>query len=253
MTGEHPLCKEALQVEKHEEPEYEGVSGLLLVAVGVGLGYHLVADDIEHGTTGEGEHAWEEYLAHDAEGIACPYTEDFKKADGEGDGDGAQTADTGEEQGGDDDHSLGHILQGDAEGDGQRRAAILDVGEAYAGGNALGELVEGDGHDEEEDAGETLVVAVLLGVEAGEHVEMRRDEVEDVEEECPDRGATHYEPPLTGGSHLGGGEDEAGDGRGEHDTGTEAEDGVVPAMGEGFDTETEDAANECGAAETGGR
>ena len=51
------LClKETFHEDEGHEAEQEGVGGLLLIAVGVSLGYHLVAGDIEHGTTGKAEH-----------------------------------------------------------------------------------------------------------------------------------------------------------------------------------------------------
>ena len=56
-SATEPLrLKEAFHEEEGHEAEQQGVSGLLLVAVGVGFGYHLVAGDIEHGATGKTKH-----------------------------------------------------------------------------------------------------------------------------------------------------------------------------------------------------
>ena len=50
------LLDYSLEVEEGEVAEHEGVGGLFLVAVGMGLDNHFVADYIKHGTAGKCQH-----------------------------------------------------------------------------------------------------------------------------------------------------------------------------------------------------
>ena len=48
--------KGSLQYQEGHETQEERIGGLLLIAVRMGFGDHLVAGDIEHGSTGKAEH-----------------------------------------------------------------------------------------------------------------------------------------------------------------------------------------------------
>ena len=62
------LLDYSLEVEEGEVAEHEGVGGLFLVAVGMGLDNHFVADYIKHGTAGKCQHHGQEHQ-RDATGI----------------------------------------------------------------------------------------------------------------------------------------------------------------------------------------
>ena len=49
-----------LHQHKGDEAQEKGVGGLLLKAMGMGFGNHLIARYIEHGTTGKAQHHGEE-------------------------------------------------------------------------------------------------------------------------------------------------------------------------------------------------
>lgn len=56
VCGGSASLKCPLYQEQGHEAQEQGIGGLLLIAVGMGLGYHLVAGHIEHGTASKAQH-----------------------------------------------------------------------------------------------------------------------------------------------------------------------------------------------------
>ena len=221
------LClKETFHEDEGHEAEQEGVGSLLLIAVGVSLGYHLVAGDIEHGTTGKAEHEGEHELRGSTHGKTQPYANDLKESDDGGDKEGACMANTRHQEGSNDHHALGHVLQGYAQRDSP--TAIGSLAHAHAGCHAFGQFVKGNGHDKEQDMVERSIVVVLSLIQTRDMVEVGCHQVQEIEEEGTHHDTNGHEPPVS--RHFEGRNDET-DGRGcQHDASTISEYGIIPLM-----------------------
>lgn len=146
-------CELYLPFNEHEchETYKQCVCGLLLVAVGMCFGYHLVADYIEHCAAGKSKHYWQELFGYGSCGISYPYSNDFKHGNGERYDECAHFAYACKKQRGYYDHAFGYVLQGYAECHRPCVGYVFCV-ESHAGSNAFGEFVKRYGHDKQHDA-----------------------------------------------------------------------------------------------------
>ena len=206
------------------------ISFLFLTAMAMALGNHLVAGDIEHGTSRKTQHEGKEGSGETAQSKTHPYAYHLQQTNGQRDGEGAHQTDTGHEQRCNDDHPLGNVLHGQTKAHCPR---WIGIAHAHTGSHALGQLMDGNGHDEKQDAAELRVGMMLLGVQARDVMEMGSDEIEDVEEERTRHDTHSHQPP--GSIHLKGWRYEPQRGCRQHDAGTVAQHGVVPLVGQLLD------------------
>ena len=216
----------------------------------MGFGYHLVGGDVEHGSTSKAQHDGKQGGGHGTEAIANENSYNLKQSYRQGYNKGTCVRYTCQQQGGNDYHALGNVVEGYAKGYCPR--CDLVAVHADAGGNAFGKLVYGNGHNEEHDAVQRGIVAVLLGVQTCDGVHVRRNKVNDVEEESPCHHTYHYSPPRhTLACSFEGRHYQPYRGCRQHNAGTIAQDGIVPLVWQFLYEEAENGTQHGGSAKPG--
>ena len=174
-------------VEHHHEDETDGEADGAEIGVLTfgGFGDKFLDDHVEHGAGGEGEHVGKD--GHEQRG---------EQEDGDGSDGFDGTAEGAQEEGAPtavarrahrhgDDGTLGHVLDGDAQGDrdgagqGDVRGTAVSAGEDHANRHSLGEVVDGDGEGEHGGLGEMGTHALGL---VGADVQVGRQFVDEQEE-----------------------------------------------------------------------
>ena len=117
--------------------------------MGVGLGDHLVADDVEHGAACKGKGKGQNGRREADGEIAQKGADHLHETGAYSNEKGPLLADAGAQHGRDDDHALGNVLQGDAAGNEHGLRHVIRA-EADAGGDALRQVVDGNGGDEQQ-------------------------------------------------------------------------------------------------------
>ena len=154
------LSKQNVGDQHEAEADQKGVGGASLASVDVGLGDHFVADDVQHGAARKGEGEGKNGGGQTDGEISDQRADDLNGTRERRVQEGALGGNTRRQHGGDDDHSLGDVLQRDSARDheGLRRVARA---KANARRDSLGQVMYGDGHDEE---GHLVKICVSVGL-----------------------------------------------------------------------------------------
>ena len=212
----------------------------MLAAMGVGLGDHFIADDIEHGAAGKGQGKGQNG-GSEADGKVTQQTSNhLHQAGGHGTQEGLAGSDTGGQHGANDDHALRDVLQGDAAGDHQSLRGVLGA-EADAGRDAFGQIVDGDGGDEEQNLAQIGIV-VGFDVRADHFVQMRHQLVNEIQtgRTGKDAGNRNEQAPIAAVFQRR--KNQTQDSGGQHDTCRKGQDDVRKLMGDIFEYKTQDGA-----------
>ena len=211
----------------------------------MGLGDHVRADDVEHGASRKGKSKGQDQLRHADGEEAQKRPRHLHKARHQGAEEGTLGGDPCGQHGPDDHHTLGDVLQGDTpchdEG-----AGVIPRTEANPCGDALGQVMDGDGGNEQQDLPQVCPFPAVFPrhqlVEMGNHL------VDDVQEqsprEDPRRGDQQSEVPAV----FQGGQDQPQHRRRKHDPRGEGHDVIRKFMRDLFESEADEGAEHRGAA-----
>ena len=125
------------------------------------------------------------------------------------------------------------------------------IPETHAGGNAFGELVNGNGQHEEQHAVDGGIFPVRLGVKPRKLVQVGREEVDQVEERHAHGHACHDEPKPCALHRVCCRQYQANNRCRQHHAGAEAHDDVVPLVRYVLDAEAQDGTQYARAAKSG--
>ena len=192
----------------------------------VGLGNHFIADDIEHGAAGKGQGKGQ-HRGGDADSEeAHQGADDFHKTCGGGNQKGLLQTDAGREHGADDDHALGDVLQGNTTCDQECFRRIAGA-EAHTGCDALGQVVDGDGHDKQQHLTGMMAALMILNVRAHQPVQVGNQLIDErqgirAHENTGYGGDNAKAPPI-----FQRGQNQSQHRGCQHDTGSEGQDDVT--------------------------
>ena len=208
---------------------------MLLIAVCMGFGNHLVAHHIEHCTSGKSQQHGQHSLRDGAKPITEHHAHNLEQADCRGDEKCAKRLHPGKQQRRNHHHTFGNVLQRDAK---RHRPGIAQVGsvvESHTCRHAFGQLVYGNSHHKQHDAVDAAVLAVLFRLDAGDVVKVRRSIVEHVEEQRTKHHAHNHHPPLRWMAEFGSRHNQSQHRCAKHNAGAIAQNSVVPVMRQALD------------------
>ena len=241
--------------QKHVEDQHqaksrkERIGGGALTAVGVGLGDHFVADDVEHSTSREGEGEGEDGLRNTDGEVAYEGTEYLDHARHHCYDECATALHTRRKHRRDYDHTLGDILECDTARHG-KSLHIVARSEADACGDALGQVMDGDGNDEKQDFIELCgLVRVAFLIHARHFVQVGDDLVDEIEADRAAEYARDCDDKPVFAAVFKRGQNEADHGGGQHYARGKGKNYIVEFVGRFFENEADQRADDRGTAD----
>ena len=215
----------------------------------MGFGNHLVRCHIQHGTAGKAQHHGQHGGRHRAQGKAHPNAHNLQQTDGQRNEERAHHAHASHQQRRNDDHTLGNVLQAQTQRNAPRSRLLLRARHADARRNALGQLVQSNGHDKEHHTTQACARSMAFRVEPRNMMQMGRKQVQHVKERRTAHHAQRHQPPHGRTALLKGGHNKPQRAGCQHDTGTIAQHRIIPFMRQLLDGKAQQGTQQSGGAQ----
>ncbi len=260
ITKNHPygwffsLPQQEIEHQHHGKAKKERIGRAALASVGMGLGDHLVADDVEHRAACKGKREGEDRRGEADRKVADQRSQDLHQSRCHRNEEGPPARNACRDHGRNDDHALGNVLQSNAACHGDRLSDIA-ASEAHPRRDPLGQIVDADGNDEQKHLVEpTASLGMRLAVHTRELMQVRDETVDEVEADRSAKDADDREGDRADAvSVFEGRQDQADHGGREHHAGRKGQNDIVDSMGGLFEQKSQCRANHGGAAHSQGR